>query len=162
MSNEMQPMQPQPQPQMRYSTAERDNALRLLAEVGKTEASRQTGIPVGTIASWGHRHGVSAPVFSEQRQANINSAQQTMAESKAKLAGDLRSLAAKAVAKLAEKIDADDVSARDLVSALTAAVDRLQLLTGEATARIEQTGTEPAQRSHLVGVVHQLAERRVA
>lgn len=147
---------------LQYTDEQRDEALALLAEVGTAEASRRTGIPKGTIASWGHRAGVNGPEVRNVTEAARMVTAATLAERKAQLAGDLRSLAAKAVAKLAEKIDADEVSPRDLVSALTAAVDRLQLLTGEATARIEQTGTEPAQRSHLVSVVDQLAARRVA
>lgn len=150
------------QRRLQYTDGQRDEALALLAEVGSAEAARRTGIPSGTIASWGHRHGVTAPAVSEARQASVSAVQATLTERKAALAGDLRSLAAKAVAKLAEKIDADEVSARDLVSALTAAVDRLQLLTGEATARIEQTGAEPVTRTKLVNVVDELAARRVA
>jgi hypothetical protein len=147
---------------MQYTPEQRDEALRLLAEVGKAEAARRTGIPAGTIASWGARRGVSAPSPEEWQKAHAAQVA-TMAGRKQQLATDLGTLAAKAVAKLAERIDADEVSAKDLVSALTAAVDRLQLLTGDATARIEQTGdAAKPERAKLVSVVDQLAERRAS
>jgi hypothetical protein len=128
---------------MQYTPEQRDEALRLLAEVGKAEASRRTGIPAGTIASWGARRGVSAP--SPEAWAQAHAAQlATMAERKQALATQLQSLAVKAATKLAERIERDEVTAKDLVGALTAAVDRMQLLTGAATERVE---TVTAERS---------------
>jgi transposase-like protein len=121
-----------------YTPEQRADALRLLAEVGKAEAARRTGIPSGTIASWGNRNGVRAPSV-EACQKAVDTAALTVTERKALLADRLGVVASKAVAKLEELIDTDRVGAKDLVVAITSAVDRMQLLTGEATSRVEQT-----------------------
>lgn len=126
---------------MQYTHEQRAQALGLLAEVGKAEAARRTGIPEGTIASWGARTGTKAPPPETMREAT-EAKNATLADRKVELAGQLRALAVKATAKLAERIDADEISAKDLVQALTAAIDRMQLLTGAATERVETVGIE--------------------
>jgi transposase-like protein len=127
----------------RYSDEQKREALDLFLEHGSSEAGRRTGIPAGTIAAWASRSGITGPPTPEVVNALAVQAA-SMAERKQALARDLGTLAAKAVAKLAQRIEADDVNARDLVSALTAAVDRMQLLTGAATERVE---TLTAERS---------------
>jgi transposase-like protein len=127
----------------RYSDEQKREALDLFLEHGASEAGRRTGIPAGTIAAWASRSGITGPPAPEVLNGLAVSAA-VLAERKQLLAGQLQSLAVKAVVKLAERIEADEVSAKDLVSALTAAVDRMQLLTGAATERVE---TVTAERS---------------
>lgn len=143
---------------MQYTTEQRDDALTLLATVGKAEAARRTGIPQGTIASWGSRAGVTAPpaaatvVATEARLA-------TIAERKAKLAEDLMSGAERMYADLfAPTVEKKAIAAGQMreveivtirhntttpserkttVQAIRDAVETVQLLTGEATERIE-------------------------
>ena len=122
----------------RYSDEQKREALDLFLEHGASEAGRRTGIPAGTIAAWASRAGMTGPPTPEVVNALAVQAV-TIAERKQALAGELGKLAAAAVAKLAERIEADEISAKDLVSALTATVDRMQLLTGAATERIETT-----------------------
>lgn len=146
-----------------WSAEDRQRAITLAQEVGKAEAARQLGMPAGTIASWLHRAGIGvAPEMTERMALATAVRQVTMAERKAALAERLAELAHKATAQLAAKIDADEVNARDLVAALTAAVDRLQLLTGEATQRTEATVSGEPARERLLAAVSTLAERRVA
>lgn len=127
----------------RYSDEQKREALDLFLEHGASEAGRRTDIPAGTIAAWASRSGLTGPPTPEVVNALAAQAV-SIAERKQSLATELGTLAAKAVAKLAERIEADEVSAKDLVSALTAAVDRMQLLTGAATERVE---TLTAERS---------------
>lgn len=146
-----------------WSAQDRQRAIELAQEVGKTEAARQLGMPAGTIASWLHRAGIGvAPEMTERMALATAVRQVTMAERKAVLAERLATLAEKATASLAAKIEADEVSARDLVSAMTAAIDRLQLLTGEATARTETTLAGEPARAALTATVLRLAERSAA
>lgn len=147
-----------------WSDEDRQRAITLAQEVGKAEAARQLGMPAGTIASWLHRSGISltTPQALEQMRPAVERKMMLTAERKAVLADHLADLAYRATAQLAAKIDADVVSARDLVAALTAAVDRLQLLTGEATQRTEATVSGEPARERLLAAVSTLAERRVA
>ena len=148
---------------MQYTPEQKADALDLLSRVGKAEAARQLGIPAGTIAAWGSRCGVAAPVELPERRALLEARSLTIGERKATLAEDLAKLSSKAVAKLIERIDNDDIGGRELVAALGHAIDRLQLLTGDATSRPEVLGgAEPAQRTDLRGVVLQLAEKSAA
>ncbi|MCL4309924.1 MAG: hypothetical protein M0Z32_04895 [Actinomycetota bacterium] len=54
-----------------YTTAEKEEALALYADVGPAEAGRQTGIPKATIRKWAHRSGLTnmTPVTSKKTQA---------------------------------------------------------------------------------------------
>lgn len=169
-----------------YTDEQRNEALTLVAELGQAEAARRTGIPFGTIASWGHRAGVSAPDPSSMKAALEHKAN-TIAERKGALAVKMLDHAERMLGQLTAPITEKVVKTvavgvgrsetevvtvkydqpptgdqKRIVEAVGILVEKIQLLTGEATARIEQTGTEPAQRSHLVSVVDQLAARRVA
>lgn len=174
---------------MQYTPEERAEALRLLAEVGKAEASRRTGIAAGTIASWGHRSGVQAPSVEAQRSA-LEAKATTIAERKARLAERMLSEAEGMISQLhAETIERKAMVVSDgaamgshieiaevsydrpptadqkrIVEAVAILVDKIQLLTGDVTARIEQTGEGgvPVKREQLVTVVDQLAAKRAA
>jgi hypothetical protein len=167
-----------------YTDEQRREALLLLAQVGKAEAARRTGIPAGTIASWGSRAGVAAPpaaatvVATEARVA-------TIAERKARLAEGLlddveqlrRDLFVMTTETkvLAGRHDTDvvevkirrTVEPRDrntTVQAIAKALETVQLLTGEATQRLEVGArAEPAERRQRAqGLLDELAARRRA
>lgn len=121
---------------MQYTDAQRAEALRLLAEVGKAEAARRTGISSGTIASWGSRAGVTAPPADRTRKATERRVA-TIAERKAKLAEDLTRTAERMLAGTAKF---EPLDRKRNVEAVAKALETVQLLTGEATARIEQIG----------------------
>lgn len=138
-----------------YSPSAKAEALQLLAEVGKAEASKRTGIPEGTIASWGARNGVTFRPDSPT----------TVAERKSELVLKLLPLAAKLVDRLEQRIGSDDASLRDLAQTLMIVVDRVQLLTGQATARTETTIAAvevEAARARAATVLDELAAKRVA
>jgi hypothetical protein len=173
---------------MQWTQDQRDDALRLLAEVGKAEAARRTGIPAGTIASWGARLGVTAPSVDAQ-QAALAAKATSVADRKARLAERMLTEAEAMIGQLhAETVERKPLVVSDgrnegshieiaeviydrpptadqkrIVEAVAILVDKIQLLTGDATARIEQTGDGAAaqpKREQLVNVVDQLAERR--
>lgn len=148
---------------MQYSDEQRLEALTLLARYGKAEASRRTGIPAGTIASWGVRNGVKAPSV-EATRAVLEHRLTTIADRKARLAEDLAVVAQRMLADLmaptveqkalvvsdgrgsgshveiAEIHNATTTPAerRMTIEAVAKAIETVQLLTGAATARTEQ------------------------
>ena len=173
---------------MQWTPDQRDEALRLLAEVGKAEAARRTGIPAGTIASWGARAGITAPSAEGQRQA-LEAKAVSVAERKQRLAERMLTEAEAMIGQLhARTVERKPMVVSDgaregshieiaevtydrpptsdqkrIVEAVAILVDKIQLLTGDATARIEQTGEAAApQRAALVNVVDQLAAKRAS
>ena len=145
----------------RWSDEQRADALEQYKRVGAADASRATGIPASTIASWAHRAGISngeaAPV------AAIKSRMASVAARKAQLASDLlddiqairAQLHAPAVERKvvvvsdgkdlgshAEVVDVErDVPTfadqQRIMTTCAIAIDKVQILTGEATERIE-------------------------
>lgn len=172
---------------MQWTQDQQDEALRLLAEVGKAEASRRTGIPAGTIAAWGSRSGTKAPPAAALQEVNA-ARLATIAQRKAKLAEELlgdiermrkqlwqptvecKAMTVSDGSALGSHIEIAEVrlpqptfrDQKTIVEAVAIALDKVQLLTGEATVRTEALGAEQPKREHLAKVVDQLAERRVA
>lgn len=180
----------------KWTTAQRDEALTLLAAVGKAEAARRTGIPAGTIASWGSRLEVSSP-DGTALDAAVAAKRATVAQRKAALAegllDDAERLRAQLFAPSIERkplivsdgakegshVEIVDVelarpSATDqkaVMVAVAVAVDKVQLLTGEATWRGDLPVGKPApaepltptaERERALAAVSQLAERRAS
>lgn len=135
-----------------YTDEQRVEALALLAEVGKAEASRQTGIPAGTIASWGTRHGVRAV-----DDVRVEAMRQAWAERRAALADRIGEVADQATEQLAKLIATGHCSAAELTRAIAVLVDRAQLLSGGATERTETTVTSHERISQ---ITDELARRR--
>ena len=155
-----------------YTPEQRNEALRLYAEVGKAEAHRITGIPAGTIASWAARHQVTAPDADAHARA-IAATKASVAERKAELAeqmlDDARTVLAQLHQPVVERVVKVISDGKDLGShaeivdvhlerpspadqeriARTVAtlVDKVQLLTGEATSRVEQSITAAPERT---------------
>lgn len=127
-------------PRTRYDPERKAEALELLATVGKAEAARRTGIPAGTIASWGSRGSVSAPP-ADATAAATAARLATWADRRAELGRRAGEVAALALEKIPERIrQGDELAAQRLASTMAALVDKAQLLTGEATERVEQLG----------------------
>lgn len=143
-----------------YTNEERSEALALLAEHGKAEAARRTGIPVGTIGSWGSRHHIASPPI-EAKVAAVEQKLTTMADRKIELAERVAGVLDRAIRKLDDRIRNDEISTTTLVRATDRLVDRLLLLTGEATERIE-TLTGRTVGEEALAVVDELAARRVS
>lgn len=188
MQRKMQRMQ-----RMSYTPEQKAEALRLLAEVGKAEAARRTGIPAGTIAAWGSRTGVAAPMPEalrpqhEARHAALLDRRVDIATRKAalaetlldhavRIAGQLEQPAVEKVVKVVgfgsgvsgtEVVEvsyerpptADQKRIAETVGVLVAQV---QLLTGEATSRVESSLTVEGAKQQALGVVDELAARRAS
>jgi transposase-like protein len=140
----------------RYTPAEKAEALELLAEFGKTEASRRTGISAGTIASWGSRSGVSGPT-PEAMARQVEARRAAWAERRAILADRIGEVADQATEQLAKLIASGECSASELTRAIAVLVDRAQLLSGGATERTETTVT----RQQRIEEARQRAERHL-
>lgn len=170
----------------RWSEDERAEAVRLVAEVGHAEAARRTGVPRGTVASWAHRAGVTAEGATTATVQAVEARVATIAERKAALAAGLmddierlrRDLFAGTIERKVvpgtqhrntEIVDVRHATTtagdrNTTVQAIVKAIEAVQLLTGEATARIEQHATvdsRPAERrQRATGVLDELAARR--
>lgn len=149
----------------RWTDEQREEALRLFRSHGPAEAARQTGIPKATVASWARRQRVQTNVVVEREEAVEASALQAeqrrldLAEGMLRDIGGLRARLfrpmtyhhVKTVAgpvgigasvevvdlDLDQPVPADQLR---LVQAMGVLIDKVQLLTGEATERVDLTG----------------------
>jgi transposase-like protein len=172
----------------RYTDEEKAEALRLVAEHGHGEAARRTGINPGTIGSWATRANVSSP-DPVTSLAPVAKRLATTVERKEALASnlldDLERLRQRIFAPIVvrkpmsvslgrgsgSEIEIVDVKLdqptpqdqRALVSAIATGLGAVQLLTGEATERIEQvqSGITPEKRAEAAEAARdELAARR--
>jgi len=146
----------------RWTAAEKAEALAIMAAEGLAAAAERTGIPQGTIASWGHRGGVRAP-DAEQTKSAVATRVATMAQRKATLAegllADVERLRAELFAPVLERKvvtvrggHADQGTVAEIVDvkharpspadqkrlaeAISTMIDKIQLLTGGLTAAL--------------------------
>lgn len=121
----------------RHSDHKKAEVLALVNVVGQREAARQTGVPLGTIATWVRRAGLRSP---ETNALPIvpPAAQTSWADRSTRLVDQLGLAAELAVARLIELIAADRVNPDTLVKSIAALIANAQLLSGGATARTEQ------------------------
>lgn len=149
-------------PAPKVSAEEKARALAIYAESGPAEASRQTGIPRGTVSQMARRAGVTV-TRSEQIAGAVEAAKATMAQRRAELADIMLREAQVEMQRLRSSVRESRVSAKgDLVQweepepspadrraiATTAAilVDKSNLLSGEATSRSETLSVEDARK----------------
>lgn len=142
----------------RYDDATKAEALAAYVEHGPAEASRITGIAMGTIASWASRAGVQS-VATENKVVRVDGALASLAELKAQLARDLLEDTQRLRGQLyapctARKVVVVSDGARDgahveivdvdltqpsftdqraIMTTIAIAVDKVQILTGQAT-----------------------------
>lgn len=158
-----------------WTDAERHRALELYVEHGPTEASRQTGIPKGTIGSWAGQAGLRT-VHPEKLAAALGVQRLTLAQRRATLAERLYAEADALLDQLWEPAlathftkdgafttgDLDEPTFRDKQAIVTSAailLDKAQLLSGEATVRPELMSAEEI-RSQLAERLDELAAKR--
>lgn len=145
---------------LQYTPDQKAEALTLLAEVGLSEAARCTGIPRGTIASWGSRNGVNSP-DAEQVAGVAEVAQATWQVRKVALGEKLGTLCEKMATKIDERLDEDSLrGVRDLAASIAILVDRAQLLTGGATQRtetVERTTEAEAEVAQVLAITRRAA-----
>lgn len=170
-----------------YTEEQRLDAVRLLQEVGPSEAARQTGIARGTISSWASRAGVESGLATAATAAATEARTATIAERKAALAEALMADAQRIRAELfagrlerkvvpgnqwrdTEIVNVKHTSTTDgerkiAIEAIAKAVETVNLLTGEATQRIEQLGgdgTPAPERAKAEETVLQLVKGTAA
>ena len=171
-----------------YTDAQRQEALRLFCELGASEASRRTGIPVATISSWARRMvRTEPPAVTPTSPAAPNRlpGTGTIAERKGALVlgmlDDIERLRAQLFAPTVEKkalvvnlggncgsaIEIAEVHLTQpsyadqnrIVASMTGLLDKVLLLSGDATARVEQTGQQADDRAKAEATVLALAKR---
>jgi len=127
----------------RYDDAEREEALRLYVELGPAEAARRTGIPAGTVRSWAVRSGATGD-RTAKATASVEAARLSWAQRRA----EIKTRAGEAAAGFLERaIGAEGTrDVRNLMGGFAVAVDKAQLLDGEATERVEVSADERRQR----------------
>lgn len=144
----------------RYTDDQKAEALHLLAEVGLGESARRTGIPPGTVASWGHRNGVESPP-TDTVAALVEQRKESWQIRKIALGERLGRICEKAAQRIEERLDADTIHGiRDLSGSIAILVDRAQLLTGGATSRTETVERTPEAEAEVAQVLEQV--RRAA
>ncbi len=171
----------------RYSDEEKATAVALLQAVGPAEAARQLGISKGTISSWASRAGVYSDAAASATAAAIEARTLTIAERKAALADGLMLDAQRIRAELfrgrierkafgpgkdhdSEVVDIEystssDTQRKTAVESIAKIVETVNLLTGEATQRIEQLtgdGTPAPERAKAESTVLQLVQGSAA
>jgi len=143
-------------PQRTYTPEQREEALRLIAEVGPAEASRRLEIPAGTIRSWAWRHGVATPVpESERTRAATDAAKLSWAQRRLELGRETGAVASELLDRIREATKAADV--RSLATAFGVVVEKAQLLDGAATERVEISESE--RRERVLALRDELAAR---
>ncbi len=171
----------------RYTDTEKTEAIAIYVEHGLAEAHNRTGIPRGTLRSWAKQAGhdtaeLSAHAGTKTRAANEASVATMEARKLAfadGLMADLKKLRAQLFAPCVEQkvvtlsggqgspatwdiveVERDKPTFADQVKILTSigiAVDKVQILTGAATDRIDITGDV---RSRAAELADELAARR--
>ena len=143
-------------PQQAWAPDVRERALAIYLELGNAEASRQTGVPKGTIAAWAHRKGVQTHAPETLARA-VETSEARREMNLAELAEDLVVIARERAKRLRQSITAN--SEREIAQVMAIAIDKAQLLTGKPTARTEIL--EPEETRRQVGELRdELAERR--
>lgn len=152
-------------PRQPWTAEQKAHAQAAYVEHGPHEASRQTGIPVGTISSWAKREGWQT-VATEQTAAATAAAMVALEERKARLAFDLmddvqrlraelfspcverKPVVVSDGARVGSHVEIVDVDLsqpsfseqKAIMTTIAIAVDKVQILTGAATERIDHTG----------------------
>jgi len=142
----------------KYPAPVRAEALHLYAEVGPAEAARRLDLPAGTVRSWAKRAGVTGE-RTKQATAAVEAARLTWSQRKAELVTRTGEAAADFLERSIAAAEAGDTrDVRDLVNAFGVAVDKAQLLDGEATERVEVSADE--RRERVAKLRDELAARR--
>lgn len=176
-------------PRQPWTAEQREHALGLYAEHGAGEAARRTGIPVGTISSWAQRAGVAATATARTAAA-VEASKASMEARKVRLADDLMEdiqriraqLFAPCVerkpvvvsdgARVGSHVEIVDVDLsqpsfseqKAIMTTIAIAIDKVQILTGEATERVDHTGL-PVEREKAeteLATILELASRRAS
>lgn len=128
-----------------WSPEQRTEALELYTDHGPAEASRRTGIPAKTIASWARRSGVQTEAPAKTAAA-VEARKQQWAELRATVANQAGGTAQRILALVTDALDSGDLEVRTIGQAKDAAltmailVDKAQVLGGEASTITAHVG----------------------
>lgn len=148
---------------MRCSPEQKQQAIELAADIGPAEAARRLGLNANTVRSWLSRAGVIAHATTVATKApEVALKVVTIAERKARIAEKLAAAAERMTDELfaatverkamaagqMREVEIVDIRRKTttpterkvMLQAIAQAVETVQLLTGEATERIEQLG----------------------
>lgn len=117
----------------------RERAIKLYIEHGAAHASRELGIPSGTIKSWAHRQNAQPLHHAKNTQATaaaVARRKRSAEERRTRLVELLGEIAELGAEKELELL-AGDPALRDVVGARTRAIHDMQLLAGDVTGRTE-------------------------
>lgn len=130
---------------MQYTDEQRQQAVELYQSIGPKAAARQTGISDRTIQRWAKGEGVLADVADNEEKTRA--ARAANAERVSRAWGDFReqealssgALAARLRAEIRDRVDAggEGKDIRDLAVTYGILIDKAELLSGQATSRIE-------------------------
>lgn len=125
-----------------YTDIQRDEALVLYTEVGASEAARRLDIPIRTLQDWASKAGIVAHADQEKTAA----ARAAAAEQVTRRWGDFRANEALAAGAAANRmrtaaLEASELADATLLKARVVAygifIDKAELLSGQATQRIQ-------------------------
>lgn len=160
-------------PAPKVSPEVKAQALALYEEHGAAEASRRTGVPENTISQWARRAGVTMTRAEKTRAATAQHVA-TLAERRARLAADLlddaeklrlslwssckvhhwgstserdRNVVTTTTEFMEHEIDQPTFTdQKNILLACAIAIDKSNLLSGEATSRHETLNVDEARR----------------
>lgn len=153
----------------RYSDAERQHALELIAQHGIAHAYRETGIHKSNLTRWAQRAGIDIGTLHREQTANAMAARQAKRE-------EFRGLLLDKAVDMLHRMDEPHIDFRGkdahrvefprpapegckaYATAAAILIDKLRLELGEATARHEFGGIDPKVAA--VDQVDELAARR--
>jgi hypothetical protein len=173
----------------KWTAEQKEEALGIYVASGPAEASRQTGIPAGLVSKWAQRAGMvskaakatsrateTAKANREVRKALLAEAlledgeklrKQLWAPAKVHNWGTVSTREGNATTtttewqehEIAEPTFADK---RMILQAVATAIDKSQLLAGEATSRSEQVSTTELEKALSDAIPDPAARRRLA
>ncbi len=135
---------------MTYTPEQKAEALRLYAEVGPSEAARQTGIPKSTVESWARRTGART-VATEQTRAATEAVRAESLATRERIRSKVLQRADRVLDRMVEQYeefvgkDGDHAiykeppgdALRNMAIAFATLLDKYRLEMGESTARAE-------------------------
>ena len=163
----------------KWNDADRLRAITLAHATSQSEASRQTGIPMGTIGKWmaaTKKEEEKEEGREEEKRPSKNAreaAQEAIAEAKviardlivddiaswATAIKDLGLLSVNEATRVIKMGNPDNAQwLRSLVGVLAQSTEKYQLLTGKPTSRSEIKGELQMKEEHTQRIVHELLQ----
>ena len=136
----------------KWTPEQKQEALRIYEKLGPAEASRQTGIPKGTIKSWASRDELQpvATVAADNMKAANEVLSLTRDQKRIKLQDEVLDKARIVIGRI-DRTLATAKDCKDLAMAGERLLNMFRLEMGEATSRTENTGVGERAETYLQG-----------